>query len=209
MKSGFTQKCICLLGFLFLRSPQREEVRACESRRSACNSGERATKADPTVHCHTRYAGATQRSYFSDAVAFCSYFPAACGHCHEAMLLRRVEGAKPSSLALGTGWQEPTRDTLPFVTCKGQHQALRNHASPSQTGHQKQMETFDLHCYVPHFLISTVGLMCSLASAEPVRDGERAGQQRRGGSTSHRAESTAASEAFLYKVCGYLLSDKD
>ena len=26
---------------------------------------------------------------------------------------------------------------------------------------------------------------------------------------AHSAESTAASEAFLYKVCGYLLSDKD
>jgi len=25
---------------------------------------------------------------------------------------------------------------------------------------------------------------------------------------AHHAESTAASEAFLYKVCGYLLNDK-
>lgn len=37
--------------------------------------------------------------------------------------------------------------------------------------------------------------------------GERAGPQRQGGSTA--AERTAASEAFLYKVCSYLLSDKD
>lgn len=85
------------LGFLFLRSHQREEVPVCERCWSACNSGEPATKADPIVHYRTRCARSTEQGYFSGAVAFCSYFPAVGGHSHEAMPLQRVEVA--SSLA--------------------------------------------------------------------------------------------------------------